>query len=82
MHLMKIQLKPSQHHPDGTVLTVEYADRDTAEAQLRFMQRTRKAGWWGPTIYVEDTDGGKWCLSPKDIVWPPVLEPSAEAAAS
>jgi hypothetical protein len=60
-------------------LTVEYPDRDTAEAQLRCMKRFRRSGL--PEIYLETVGGERWSLSYYDIAWPVALEP-VEAVAT
>lgn len=58
---------------DGTTLTQEFTDRETAEAELRFIDRLRTARWGLPAIFWPDVNGQKWCLSVYDFLEPPRL---------
>jgi hypothetical protein len=77
-HQLIIRLTPSRARPDGAVLTVEYPDLDTAEAERRCMERFRQHRWGLPSIYVQTVEGVKWCLSYRDIVWPVELRPAPQ----
>lgn len=53
---------------DAKVLYAEVADRETAEAECRFIERMRKARWGLPTLAARSADGQRWCYAPTEIV--------------
>jgi len=55
----------------GEILQQEFPDRETLDAELRCIQRWRKAGLDLPTICGwTDSDGKKWVLSAADLAGP------------
>lgn len=63
----------------GEFLEQQFADRVTAEAEARCIERWRQANLDLPTIPWTTTDGKKWVLSADCIVSPPVISEVAPA---
>lgn len=67
----------------GNVLEVEFADRETMEAELRFIERLRRYRWGLPDIFWQTVTGERWCFGVYDIVdGPEAREVQPEAVAS
>lgn len=65
---------------DGTVLTREFADEQTAQAELRMIDRLLRARWGLPEIFWPDMSGQKWCLGIYDFAELPRLLEGVPAA--
>jgi hypothetical protein len=81
-HLLIITLKPTRAFPEGRVLHAPFPDRDTAEAELRCIERFRQGRWGLPEISVTTVDGERWCLGYNDIQWPVQLAPAESVPAA
>jgi hypothetical protein len=66
---------------DGHSLEREFPDRDTAEAELRCIERLRRFHCGLPEIWWPVADGGGWCLSYRDFAEWPTLRPMQPAEA-
>lgn len=52
----------------GKVLEVEFADRETVDAELRCIDRGRRFRVGLPEIFWRTTDGERWCFAATEIV--------------
>lgn len=52
----------------GNILYVDVADRETAEAECRCIQRMRKERWGLPVLAARDAAGQRWCYAPNEII--------------
>ncbi len=69
-HLITARLKQRNTTNDGEnprILKVEFPDRDTAEAELRCIERLRRHRCGLPEIFWVTVDGERWCLSVYDL---------------
>jgi hypothetical protein len=65
----------------GEVIEVPFPDRETLDAELRCIERWRKARWGLPALAWTTTTGAKWVLSVYDFAGPLAITEVAPAAA-